>query len=188
MKTDDATRFCWIQDLEKARNVPARDRKGYEMLLSWFGTWRLGRQLPPGRESARLFWKQQILPKLRAEWQMEQWKAPFGWNFEWLRFMVDQGRQPLTLEERVFRAMDSARGRRGLDAAHPGDLFLLWRMGRDTGFQPVRPTGFQAVVSRGSHPLRSNSTKWNYGRRAMRFARWTGVDREKLKQERAGDF
>ena len=78
MNTDDISRFCWMQDLEKARNVPARDRKGYEMLLSWFDTWRLGRQLPPGRESARLFWKQQILSKPRAEWQVEQWKSAFG--------------------------------------------------------------------------------------------------------------
>ena len=148
MKTDDTTRFCWIEDLEKARNVPSRDRMGYEMLLSWFDTWRLGRQLPPGRESARLFWKHQILSKPRAEWQVEQWKAAFGWYFEWLRFVVDQGGQPLTLEERVFQAVDRAGGRRGL----------------------------------------ARRTRETYGRWAMRFARWTGVDREMLKQERARDF
>ena len=53
------------------------------MLLSWFVTWRLGRQLPPGRESARLFWKHQILSKpqaeVQAEWQVEPWKVAFGW-------------------------------------------------------------------------------------------------------------
>jgi hypothetical protein len=47
MKTDDTPRFCWNLDLEKARNVPSRDKRGYEMLLSWFETWRLSRQLPP---------------------------------------------------------------------------------------------------------------------------------------------
>lgn len=77
MKMEVTTRFCWMQDLEKARNVPARDRKGYEMLLSWFDTWRMGRQLPPGRESVRLFWKHQILSKPRPEWQLEQGKAAF---------------------------------------------------------------------------------------------------------------
>jgi integrase len=79
---------------------------------------------------------------------VEQWKAAFGWYFEWLRFVVEQGRQPLTLEERVFQAVDRAGGRRGL----------------------------------------ARRTRETYGRWAIRFARWAGVDREMLNHERGRDF
>ena len=64
--------LSWREDLKKARNVSDSHRQGFEMLLSWFEDWRISRQLPPGREAACAFWRQQVKLKPRTEWQLDQ--------------------------------------------------------------------------------------------------------------------
>lgn len=108
------THISWREDLKLARNVADAHRQGFEMLLSWFEDWRMSRQLPPGREAACAFWRQQVKVKPRTEWQIDQWKQAISWYLEWLRFSQAAGNEVRTLDERVFQVMDRAGGRRGL--------------------------------------------------------------------------
>ena len=109
-----ATPPSWRDDLKKARNILDSQKPGFEMLLSWFEDWRIGRHLEPGREAACAFWRQQVLSKPRQAWQIEQWKEAIGWFLEWLRFAQAAGDEVRTLEERVYQAVDRAGGRQGL--------------------------------------------------------------------------
>ncbi|MDH4477287.1 MAG: integron integrase [Verrucomicrobiaceae bacterium] len=100
--------------MKKARNLSDAQRPGFEMLLSWFEDWRLGKQLDPGIDAARAFWVHQVKSKPRQSWQLEQWKEAIGWYLEWLKFAQGAGVEVRTLEERVFLALDRAGGRQGL--------------------------------------------------------------------------
>ncbi len=42
----------WEPDLLSARDVSAQDKQGYQIVLGWFETWRVRRDLPPGRDAA----------------------------------------------------------------------------------------------------------------------------------------
>lgn len=119
--------LSWRDDLKKARNVSDAQRAGFEMVLSWFETWRVNKQLQPGREAARAFWAQQVKSKPRAPWQMDQWKEAFGWYLDWLKFAQAAGTEVRTLEERVFQAMDRAGGRQGL-ALRTRETYGRWGM------------------------------------------------------------
>ena len=77
-----ARTLSWRDDLKKAGNVTDAQHPDFEMLLSWFENWRVGRSLSPGREAAQAFWAQQAKSKPRAPWQIEQWKEALGWYLE----------------------------------------------------------------------------------------------------------
>lgn len=62
----------WRDDLKMARNVPESRKPGFELLLSCFEDWRLGKQLEPGHEAACAFWREQVKAKPRADWQIDQ--------------------------------------------------------------------------------------------------------------------
>lgn len=104
----------WSEDLKKARNVTDAQRAGFELVLGWFENWRIGQQMGPGREAARVFWLRQVKSKPRADWQLSQWAEALRWYLQWLKFAQENGTEVLSLEERVYRAMERAGGRRGL--------------------------------------------------------------------------
>lgn len=114
MNTTHKDAVCWRRDLEASRDLNHREKKGFAMALDWFEKWRLSNRLEPGRESARAFWKAQVLIKPRRDWQLDQWAEAIRWYLNWLRFCREGGRSGMSLEERVRHAVDHAGGRRGL--------------------------------------------------------------------------
>ena len=117
----------WREDLEKARHVSDAQRPGFQLVLTWFENWRIGQQLQPGREAARVFWVRQVKSKPRAEWQLTQWAEALRWYLQWLKFAQQSGAEVLTLEERVYQAMERVGGRRGL-ALRTRQTYGRWAM------------------------------------------------------------
>ena len=52
--------------------------------------------------------------KDRAQWQLNQWAEAMRWYLNWLRFCQDNGKNGLSMQERVARAVHLAGARRGL--------------------------------------------------------------------------
>ena len=83
--------FSWRSDLGASRDVSDSNKVGYEITLTWYERWRRWKQLPPGRESARRFWREQVISKEREEWQLAQWAEAIRWFLGWHSFCVKQG-------------------------------------------------------------------------------------------------
>lgn len=109
-------RCCWKTDLEASRNLHARTKHGYTMLLGWFENFRLRRGLTSGRQAAVEFWRDQVLDKdkARENWQLEQWAEALSWYLERLKVCAAQGADHRSLQERMRNAADSVGMRRGL--------------------------------------------------------------------------
>lgn len=114
MNTAQVMRYDWRADLLASRDLSEGEMRGFEMVLNWFECWRIPKNLLPGREAARRFWRAQVLSKEREPWQLDQWAEAIRWFLHWLRFCEDQGGDARTLEERVRAAVNQAGGRRGL--------------------------------------------------------------------------
>lgn len=85
------------------------------MVLSWYEGWRLGQRKAPGLQSARDFWKIQVLGgRKREPWQKVQWAAAFRWYGQWLEFCRQTGKSNQNLAEKVRNAVESTAARRGL--------------------------------------------------------------------------
>ena len=105
---------CWKADLKASRDLSPNEISSFEFLLSWFESWRLGRDLKPDRESARGFWSAMVQSKERKQWQLDNWAAAIRWYLSWLEICKRAGRNPQSIPERVRHAVDSAGARRGL--------------------------------------------------------------------------
>ncbi len=114
MNTGQMKGCDWRADLLASRDLSDGEKRGFEIVLSWFECWRVPKNLPSGRESARRFWRAQVLSKEREPWQLDQWAEAIRWFLGWLRFCEDSGGDARTLEERVRSAVNLAGGRRGL--------------------------------------------------------------------------
>jgi site-specific recombinase XerD len=110
------TRWCWRKDLSEFRGLTDRERTGFLLVLEWFENFRLRRELPAGRDSARLFWKSEVIlaDRPREEWQLEQWGDAIQWYLKWLEACAEAGADHRSLVERVRAAVRSACARRGL--------------------------------------------------------------------------
>ncbi|MCP5537963.1 MAG: integron integrase [Akkermansiaceae bacterium] len=104
----------WREDVMASRDLNDREKQGFAFLLSWFETWRVSRRLEPGLESARQFWKQEVACKERKQWQLEQWAQAVRWYIQWLEICAREGRQTVSLAEKVRDAVERIGGRRGL--------------------------------------------------------------------------
>jgi len=77
-KKEQATsgrRFDWREDLSKSRDLKRREIDAFGYVLGWIEDWRVRKDLPAGREAAKVFWKTDVLreDRPREEWQLEQW-------------------------------------------------------------------------------------------------------------------
>ena len=99
-----------------ARDVGHRDRDGYRGFLEWFENWRMRMRMEPTRETAKAFWKSQVLQadKKRETWQLDQWGNAMSWFLTWLRFCREAGGEMRTVAERVRDAVEMTGARRGL--------------------------------------------------------------------------
>lgn len=126
--------FLWLNDLRRSRDVSGRDKRGFEIFLRWFESWRTGKHLSAGREAAVRFWKEQVLDignrrgaggedgsarerKVREAWQLQQWAEAMRWYLNWMEVCRKQKREVRTLGERLKVAVFSAGSRRGLALA-----------------------------------------------------------------------
>jgi hypothetical protein len=63
----------WRSDLEASRDLKRQEREQFSFLISWFESWRMSRELKPGREAATRFGKEAVQTKARETWQLDQW-------------------------------------------------------------------------------------------------------------------
>jgi len=115
-ETQRKARWCWRRDLAAFRGLSDRERTGFLLVLEWFENFRLRYELPAGRESARSFWRDEVLGKgrQRETWQLEQWEDAIKWYLAWLNACAEDGGDHRSLPERVRAAVNSAGSRRGL--------------------------------------------------------------------------
>lgn len=116
MSTAQQLRFSWRNDLKASRSVDSREKNGYEMLLEWFENFRMRNELKAGKESARIFWRSDVLGKEaeRENWQLEQWAKALRWYLSWLGHCQEVGADHRSLPERMRQASDQTGMRRGL--------------------------------------------------------------------------
>ncbi len=105
---------CWKADLKASRDLSRLDISTYDFVLTWFESWRLGRDLPACRETAKIFWNEAVKAKRREDWQYKNWGAGIAWFLAWLEICERDGRVPESVPERVRNAVESAGARRGL--------------------------------------------------------------------------
>lgn len=104
----------WREDVLASRDLNDLEKQGFAFLLSWFETWRAARRLQPNVESARQFWKQEVVIKDRKHWQLEQWAEAVRWYLRWLEICAREGRPTVSLAEKVRDAVERTGARRGL--------------------------------------------------------------------------
>jgi hypothetical protein len=70
MSATKKTRLCWRQDLSEFRGLTEQERTGFLLVLEWFENFRMRHELEAGRESAKIFWRTEVL---REDRQREKW-------------------------------------------------------------------------------------------------------------------
>lgn len=109
-----ATRFDWREDLGASRDLTRNEIQAFGFVVGWFEEWRVRMELPPGRDSARAFWKDAVKSKERQDWQLAQWEAGMRWYLRWHEICLREGGDGRSLPERLKAAVHSAGARRGL--------------------------------------------------------------------------
>ena len=116
MSATKKTRLCWRQDLSEFRGLTEQERTGFLLVLEWFENFRMRHELEAGRESAKIFWRTEVLreDRPREKWQLHQWGDAIQWYLKWLEACAEVGADHRSLPERVRGAVRSACARRGL--------------------------------------------------------------------------
>ena len=96
-------RLCWRKDLSEFRGLTERERAGYLLVLEWLENFRLRHDLEAGRDSAKIFWRTEVLreDRPREKWQIEQWSDAIQWYLKWLEACAESGADHRSLPERV---------------------------------------------------------------------------------------
>jgi hypothetical protein len=120
-------RWCWRKDLTEFRGLTDRERAGFLLVLEWFENFRLRHELPAGRDSAKKFWRAEVIKedRPRESWQLEQWSDAIQWYLKWLEACTSEGADHRSLAERLRLAVQSAGSRRGL-AARTRQCYGAW--------------------------------------------------------------
>ncbi|MDB4437992.1 hypothetical protein N9195_00225 [bacterium] len=112
----NSQKACWRSDLTGFRGLSESERAGFSILLEWFENFRLRHSLDASRETAALFWKDQVKREgiQREEWQLKQLSEAIRWYLEWLEACSVLGQDYRSHVERARAAVASAGARRGL--------------------------------------------------------------------------
>ena len=104
-------RLCWRKDLAEFRGLSEQERTGFLLVLEWFENFRMRHDLEAGRESAKIFWRTEVLreDRPRQEWQIHQWGDAIQWYLKWLEACAEVGADHRSLPERVRGAVLSGR-------------------------------------------------------------------------------
>jgi hypothetical protein len=67
-------RLCWRKDLGEFRGLSEQERTGFLLVLEWFENFRMRNDLEAGRESAKMFWRTEVLreDRPRQEWSRKR--------------------------------------------------------------------------------------------------------------------
>ena len=104
----------WKTDLAESRDLYGSQKRGFDIVLSWFEGWRISKRLEPGRPAAVRFWREQVQGGgEREDWQMVQWAEAIRWYLNWLEICRYQKREVRSLAERLKGAAFSIGARRG---------------------------------------------------------------------------
>ena len=87
------TCWCWRKDLTEFRGLTDRERAGFLLVLEWFENFRLRHELPADRDSAKKFWRAEVIKedRPRESWQLEQWSDAIQWYLKWLEACTSEG-------------------------------------------------------------------------------------------------
>ena len=121
------TRWCWRKDLAEFRGLTDRERAGFLLVLEWFENFRLRHELPADRDSAKKFWRAEVIKedRPRESWQLEQWSDAIQWYLKWLEACRSEGADHRSLAERLRVAVLLAGARRGL-ASRTRQCYGAW--------------------------------------------------------------
>lgn len=106
--------FNWRDDLNASRDLTRNEVQAFGFVVGWFEDWRVRENLPPGRESARTFWKDAVVAKPRQDWQLSQWAEGMRWYLRWFEICQKGGGNGRSIPERLKAAVHSTGARRGL--------------------------------------------------------------------------
>ena len=106
--------YDWREDLIAARDLGPREKDSYGFAVGWFDTWRIRKALPAGVESARRFWREEVLRKPRERWQLQQWTEAMRWYLNWFGLCQRAGKSAISVAERMGKAVQTVGARRGL--------------------------------------------------------------------------
>ncbi len=104
----------WREDLDNARDVSKRDIETIGFSVNWFESWRLAKGLEPTRDVAARFWREAVLIKQRASWQVDQWAEGIRWYLNWIEICKRECKDYRSLPERMKEAVKRVGARRGL--------------------------------------------------------------------------
>jgi len=129
-------RACWRKDLSAFRGLSDSQKTGFLLVLEWYENYRQRHELEAGRESARIFWKNDVLSqdRQREPWQLEQWESAIQWYLNWLKACAEAQVDHRSLPERLRAAANSAGSRLG-HAPRTKQCYGAWlaRYGRFAG-------------------------------------------------------
>ena len=108
-------KFDWREDLSASRDLTRNEIQAFGFVVAWFEEWRLRNVLPPGRESARGFWRDAVKAVPRQDWQLTQWEQGMRWYLRWYEACLKAGGDGRTIPERLQNAVHCAGARRGLN-------------------------------------------------------------------------
>ena len=77
----------WRDDLNVSRNLSRNEVQAFGFVVGWFEDWRVRMNLPPGKESARGFWREAVKSKPRQDWQLSQWEEGMRWYMRWFEIL-----------------------------------------------------------------------------------------------------
>ena len=104
----------WRADLEASRDVPEKQKTFYAFAIAWMESWRVRSRKDAGRETAELWWIDEVKAKPRKEWQLRNWAEAVRWYLSWLEMAQQCAVITKSIPERVRDAVWRVGARRGL--------------------------------------------------------------------------
>lgn len=69
----------WSEYLENSAEFSRLEKDYITFVVRWFENWSNIQNLELNRNTARLFWKEAILRRERASWQLDRWAVGMRW-------------------------------------------------------------------------------------------------------------
>ena len=86
----------WSEYLENSHDHSKLEKEFIAFVVRWFENWSRIKKLELNRVTARRFWKEAVLLKPRASWQLERWAIGMRWYLN--RIETDQQYTATTTE------------------------------------------------------------------------------------------
>ena len=87
--------YEWTEELENSDDLSMLEKEYIAFSVRWFETWSLTQDLELNRITARRFWKEAVLRKPRASWQLERWAIGIRWYLDRVESDLQYSVQPV---------------------------------------------------------------------------------------------